>query len=198
MFCRSVIVEQWILIGPRKSKQLPCQLSNHLKAQISRTSEDFFVSSSTPSSLLGLATHSEQKTIRYDLSCSPCIFVKNAYLNWPYRRIGPSFTWYTTLAASSLGRKALCVSEQAVETREKQLSQCTIAIAFLGTPHRGSGLAPFATGVAHILKVAQKRINKDLIALLHRNSEALADIEASFGIGNRNGEITLRAAIEFW
>ena len=79
-------------------------------------------------------------------------------------------------------KKALCLSEHAVEPHEKQLDRCTIAVAFLGTPHRGSGLAPFATGVAQILKAGGKRVNRDILQLLKRDSEVLADVEESFGI----------------
>jgi hypothetical protein len=79
-------------------------------------------------------------------------------------------------------KKALCLSEHAFEPHEKQLDRCTIAVAFLGTPHRGSGLAPFATGVAQILKAGGKRVNRDILQLLKRDSEVLADVEESFGI----------------
>jgi hypothetical protein len=79
-------------------------------------------------------------------------------------------------------KKALCLSEHAFEPHEKQLDRCTIAVAFLGTPHRGSGLTPFATGVAQILKAGGKRVNRDILQLLNRDSEVLADVEESFGI----------------
>ena len=79
-------------------------------------------------------------------------------------------------------KKALCLSEHAFEPHEKQLDRCTIAVAFLGTPHRGSGLAPFATGIAQILKAGGKRVNRDILELLKRDSEVLADVEESFGI----------------
>ncbi|KAM0335078.1 hypothetical protein ACHAQA_000112 [Verticillium albo-atrum] len=90
------------------------------------------------------------------------------------------------LVVHSLGglvaKKALCLSEQAAEQHEKQLHDCVTAVAFLGTPHRGSDLAPFAAGVARILKASNSRVNVDIIRLLQRDSEALADIEAAFGI----------------
>jgi hypothetical protein len=57
-----------------------------------------------------------------------------------------------------------------------------IAVAFLGTPHRGSDLAPFATGVAKILKAGGMRVNKDILQLLARDSSVLTDAEESFGI----------------
>ncbi len=79
-----------------------------------------------------------------------------------------------------MAKKALCLSEQAVEARLQQLHASTVGLAFLGTPHRGSGLAPFATGVAQILKAARKRVNTEILSVLQRDSEALADIDASF------------------
>lgn len=78
-------------------------------------------------------------------------------------------------------KKALCISELAAEPHERQLHQTVLGVAFLGTPHRGSDLAPFATGVARILKASGTRTNVDIISLLRRDSEALADIEAAFG-----------------
>ncbi|KAK4198213.1 hypothetical protein QBC40DRAFT_350343 [Triangularia verruculosa] len=81
-----------------------------------------------------------------------------------------------------LAKKALLLSEQAAELHERQLHECTIGVAFFGTPHRGSGVASFATAVAHILKAAQKRVNTSILALLKRDSEALADIDSSFGL----------------
>ncbi|KAK3901199.1 hypothetical protein C8A05DRAFT_35131 [Staphylotrichum tortipilum] len=88
------------------------------------------------------------------------------------------------LVVHSLGglvaKKALCLSEQAGETRLQQLHANTTGLAFLGTPHRGAGLAPFATGVARVLKAARKRVNSEILSVLQRDSEALADIDASF------------------
>ncbi|KAI9795170.1 MAG: hypothetical protein M1816_000192 [Peltula sp. TS41687] len=85
-------------------------------------------------------------------------------------------------------KKALCLSEQAFEPHLHQLDRHTIAIAFMGTPHRGSGLAPFASGIANILKACQMRVNREILKLLERDSEVLADVEASFAIWlRRNG-----------
>ena len=79
-------------------------------------------------------------------------------------------------------KKALCLSEQAVEPHLKQLDRCAIAVAFLGTPHRGSGLTPFAKSVTNILKAGCMRVNNTILQLLDRDSEVLADMEGSFGI----------------
>ena len=48
-------------------------------------------------------------------------------------------------------------------------------------PSRRSMVAAFAAGVARILKSSNSRVNVDILSLLQRNSEALADIEAAFG-----------------
>ena len=81
-----------------------------------------------------------------------------------------------------MAKKALCLSEQAAEDHERQLHRCTRAVAFLGTPHRGSDLATFAAGLTRILRASNCRVNVDIVKLLQRNSEALGDIEAAFGI----------------
>jgi hypothetical protein len=60
----------------------------------------------------------------------------------------------------------------------------------LGTPHRGSGLAPFAKVVANILKAGQKRVNKNILGLLTRGSEVLADVEDSFANWLRKKDAT--------
>lgn len=79
-------------------------------------------------------------------------------------------------------KKALCLSEQAFDSHQKQLDHCTIAVAFLGTPHRGSDLTSFASSVANILKAGGKRVNKEILQLLNRHSEVLADVEDSYGV----------------
>lgn len=87
------------------------------------------------------------------------------------------------MVAHSLGglvaKKALCLSEQAADDHLRQLHLDTVAVAFLGTPHRGSGLAPYAKGVANVLKLT-KRVNSDILDVLQRNSQVLADVEDSF------------------
>ena len=55
-------------------------------------------------------------------------------------------------------------------------------MAFLGTPHRGSDLAGFVSGIGNITKVALKRVNTNLLRLLKRNSEVLAGVEEDFSI----------------
>ncbi len=86
--------------------------------------------------------------------------------------------------AHSLGglvtKKAICLSDEVFEPHLKQVHECVSAILFLGTPHRGSDITAFATGVANILKAGGKRVNKEILSLLHKDSEVLADVEDSF------------------
>lgn len=79
-------------------------------------------------------------------------------------------------------KKVLCLSESSYETHLKQVDNCTVAIGFLGTPHRGSGLAEFADALAKVLKIGGKRVNRDILGVLKRKSEILADVEDGFAI----------------
>lgn len=79
-------------------------------------------------------------------------------------------------------KKALCLSEQTIFLHWKQLDRCTIGVVFIGTPHRGSDLTPFAASVANILKAGGKRVNKEVLQLLNRDSEVLADVEESYAV----------------
>jgi len=81
-----------------------------------------------------------------------------------------------------MAKKALCLSEQSADDYLKQLHHSTIAIAFLGTPHRGSNSAPFAKSVTNILKAIGKRANLNILQVLERNSEVLSDAENGYAI----------------
>lgn len=59
------------------------------------------------------------------------------------------------------------------------MGTCTIAIAFLGTPHFGADLASwakFGTNIANIVK----RVNKDVVSVLEPGSHMLAKIQNGF------------------
>jgi hypothetical protein len=62
----------------------------------------------------------------------------------------------------------------------KQIERETIGIAFLGTPHRGSDIAPFTKAVANIVKISGKRTNSDILEVLRRNSPVLATVDDTF------------------
>lgn len=104
--------------------------------------------------------------------------------------------------AHSLGglitKKALCMSESSAESHMNQTERSTIAIAFLGTPHRGSGLATFAKGIAGILKLVNMKANGDILEPLERSSQVLADIEDSFSnwLRKKNNRIDLTCFYE--
>lgn len=88
--------------------------------------------------------------------------------------------------AHSLGglilKKSLCLSASSVEDHLRQIDQCTKAIAFLGTPHRGSNLASFSTSIGNLLKVSRKRVNVDILRILKANDEIPLDVEDSFAM----------------
>lgn len=86
--------------------------------------------------------------------------------------------------AHSLGglivKKAMAISENSAASHLRLIERATIAIAFFGTPHRGSNLAPFAKFVASVFQASGKRINSDILEVLKRDSQVLAAIESAF------------------
>ncbi|PQK08956.1 hypothetical protein BB8028_0001g10270 [Beauveria bassiana] len=86
--------------------------------------------------------------------------------------------------AHSLGglitKKAMSLSESAAVEHLRQIERDTIAIAFFGTPHRGSNLAPFAKLVANFFQASGKRVNSDILEVLKRDSQVLAGVERDF------------------
>lgn len=76
-------------------------------------------------------------------------------------------------------KEALCISDRSSDYYLKQASHCTIGIAFLGTPHRGSGLATLANVIANTLKIIM-RVNTDVLGGLRRDSNVLTEVEDSF------------------
>ena len=77
-------------------------------------------------------------------------------------------------------KRALCLSGLSNYPHLQQMDRCIIGVVFLGTPHRGSDLTPFAASMANILKAGRKRVNREILELLTRNSEVLADVEESY------------------
>ncbi|VUC33070.1 unnamed protein product [Clonostachys rosea] len=75
---------------------------------------------------------------------------------------------------------ALVLSEQQGGQRHlPSIHEQTIGIAFLGTPHQGSDLAPWAKALSRLLR-AVKRTNSDITDVLHHDSEQLSRIQHSF------------------
>ncbi|KAL9095514.1 MAG: hypothetical protein Q9165_002385 [Trypethelium subeluteriae] len=53
-------------------------------------------------------------------------------------------------------------------------------VLFLGTPHKGSSPAAFATSIAKALRRLRNRVNPDIIEILQRDSQVLADLDDWF------------------
>lgn len=65
------------------------------------------------------------------------------------------------------------------EEHQKRILEQTKAIAFLGTPHRGSDMANFAAIAGNIVNLV-KRTNTRLLETLEPTSEVLASITQEF------------------
>ncbi|MCJ1277339.1 hypothetical protein MMC21_005151 [Puttea exsequens] len=65
------------------------------------------------------------------------------------------------------------------EQHERRVLECTQAIAFLGTPHRGSELASWATIAGNMVNVV-KTTNTDLLEVLKPSSEVLENLTQDF------------------
>ncbi len=77
-------------------------------------------------------------------------------------------------------KKAICLSDEAYLPYLKHVHDHTLAVLFLGIPSHGLDLTGFAAGVANILKIGGKRVNREILMLLYQDSEGLAGIEYSF------------------
>lgn len=76
-------------------------------------------------------------------------------------------------------QNALYLSRSSAERHIRQIGDCTIAIAFLGTPNFGADLASwakFGTDVARMVK----HVNPDIVSVLRPGSEMLANIQSGF------------------
>ncbi|RYC59435.1 hypothetical protein CHU98_g6770 [Xylaria longipes] len=75
------------------------------------------------------------------------------------------------LVAHSLGglvaKKALIVSAESAHDEHKALDQHVVGLLFIGTPHRGSDLAGYATTMARVLKLTGKRVNDVIESFEH-------------------------------
>ncbi|KAI0151627.1 hypothetical protein GGR57DRAFT_470905 [Xylariaceae sp. FL1272] len=90
------------------------------------------------------------------------------------------------LVAHSLGglvvKKALCVAAESAFHHHGVLHRDVVGLCFLGTPHRGSDLADYASIVTRILKITGKRVNEVIVDVLRPDSEVLTDVQESFGM----------------
>lgn len=85
--------------------------------------------------------------------------------------------------AHSLGglvcKAAILKSKDSPEPHLKKIFQSTQAIAFMGTPHKGSWIANWSSMPAGCLGVI-KSVNKSLLSVLQPNDEYLRSLESSF------------------
>ena len=71
------------------------------------------------------------------------------------------------------------MSAQCPEQHLKSVLAATRAIAFLGTPHHGSGLAGWAERQSRSIGLI-KQTNPEIVTVLQRESEVLSRIQHSF------------------
>src|SRR6266536_3700215 len=76
-------------------------------------------------------------------------------------------------------KKALTLSESSSEEYLKEMDRCTIAIAFLGTPHRGSDVS-LPTIFVNVLKATGKQGNSGILKLFDRESDDLENVSKDF------------------
>ncbi|KAK1765234.1 hypothetical protein QBC33DRAFT_495970 [Phialemonium atrogriseum] len=74
---------------------------------------------------------------------------------------------------------ALVKSKERREPHLQSIIQQTLGIAFLGTPHRGAGLARWAEMMSRTIGM-MKQTNAEIVQILRRDSEVLARIQDSF------------------
>ncbi|KAK5703268.1 hypothetical protein LTR97_004217 [Elasticomyces elasticus] len=86
-----------------------------------------------------------------------------------------------------LVQKALNISESSGDNYLSSIYSSTFAIAFLGTPHRGSGLAFWGSLGTKFLKPV-KKTNNALVKVLRERSEMLDNIQRDFHVLIRNRE----------
>ena len=85
-----------------------------------------------------------------------------------------------------LNLQALTIADHA-EPHEKQILEYTRAIAFLGTPHRGSDLADWATIAGNMINLV-KSTNTNILGVLKPDSEVLEDLTKRFHTMMRSRE----------
>ncbi|KAH0536621.1 hypothetical protein FGG08_006515 [Glutinoglossum americanum] len=76
-------------------------------------------------------------------------------------------------------QNALCLSRTSPDKHIRRVGHCTMAIAFLGTPHFGADIASWAKFGTNITNIV-KRANADIVSVLKPGSEMLANIQDGF------------------
>ncbi|KAL8999156.1 MAG: hypothetical protein Q9169_001935 [Polycauliona sp. 2 TL-2023] len=80
-----------------------------------------------------------------------------------------------------LVKKGLHWSKSHLDSRYRQLHECTKHVLFLGVPHRGSGIAGMGEPLARLANAALQDTNKHLVASLDVENELLDGIHSEFG-----------------
>ena len=62
----------------------------------------------------------------------------------------------------------------------RSIETCVLGIIFLGTPNLGSDLASWGKVAADIVRLSLKPANKDILAVLHPNSEVTSIVQRDF------------------
>jgi len=75
--------------------------------------------------------------------------------------------------------QALSTAQQRPEKHLKQVLNCTRGIAFLSTPHHGSGLVHWAESLAKFIGLL-KQTNPEILAMLKSDLEVLERVQNGF------------------
>jgi hypothetical protein len=91
--------------------------------------------------------------------------------------------------------ETLNLSRGDAEEHIRQIGDCTVAIAFIGTPHHGSDLAAWAMLGTRLVNLFRKA-NTDIVAVLRPGSEMLARIQNQFQNSQRVAPIAITCFYE--
>ena len=111
-------------------------------------------------------------------SSRPLIFVAHSLGGIVCKDVS-AIAWFI-LISSDLFPKGLCyASKMQGDQRLQELFNSTCGVLFMGTPHQGSSLAPWAEGIAGALGFV-KQTNRRLLKVLRTNSELLSRVNEAF------------------
>ncbi|KAL4863696.1 hypothetical protein BDV12DRAFT_23101 [Aspergillus spectabilis] len=91
--------------------------------------------------------------------------------------------------------EAINLSRVDAEAHIRQIAECTIAIAFIGTPHHGSDLASWARLATRLASVVG-RTNADIMDVLQPGSQMLARIQNQFHNSQRIAPVAITCFYE--
>ncbi|KAL2851263.1 ankyrin repeat-containing domain protein [Aspergillus pseudodeflectus] len=91
--------------------------------------------------------------------------------------------------------EAINLSRVDAEAHIRQIAECTLAIAFIGTPHHGSDLASWAKLATRLAGVV-RRANADIVDVLQPGSQMLARIQNQFHNSQRIAPVAITCFYE--